>query len=182
MRFPFLGKTGSDRKEFAMAQLKVRKFREQDAMQVSRVMITAFKTFLKEKFTKDDEERFSPSFWRRTGQAKDKFSQTVSFVVVDGKKVVGYMKAVANRNGLGSLDVVGVNPEYFGKGVGKLLIQNGEKFWKSKNMRKISTCVSAHNKRALLYYIKNGFVPEGYRRDHFEKGVDEIILGKFIKQ
>jgi len=67
-------------------------------------------------------------------------------------------------------------------GAGKLLMCRAEKFWKARGMRKISTCVSAHNRRALLYYIKNGFVPEGYRRDHFKKGIDEIILGRFLKK
>ena len=41
--------------------------------------------------------------------------------------------------------------------------------------------LTAHNKRALMYYSKNGFIPEGYQRDHFKVGVDEIILGKFFR-
>ncbi|MBI4025006.1 MAG: hypothetical protein HY360_08490 [Verrucomicrobia bacterium] len=29
-------------------------------------------------------------------------------------------------------------------------------------------------------YISNGFVPVGYRKDHFKVGVDEIILDRFL--
>ena len=32
-----------------------------------------------------------------------------------------------------------------------------------------------------MYYIKHDFVPESYCRDHFRPEVDEIILGRFLK-
>ena len=38
-----------------------------------------------------------------------------------------------------------------------------------------------HNKKAVMYYLKHDFVPEGYCKDHFREGVDEIILGRFLK-
>ena len=77
--------------------------------------------------------------------------------------------------------MVGVAPDYFGKGVGAILMQAAEGFWTKKKQRKISTCVSAINQRALIYYIKHGFIPEGYCRDHFRRGVDEIVLGRFLR-
>lgn len=42
-----------------------------------------------------------------------------------------------------------------------------ESFWIRKQRREFSTCVSARNKRAHLHYIKNGFIPEAFQRDHF---------------
>jgi hypothetical protein len=33
-----------------------------------------------------------------------------------------------------------------------------------------------------MYYLKHDFIPEGYRKDHFIEGVDEIVLGRFLKK
>lgn len=159
--------------------IEVRKFRDADAEEVALIMFNAFKSFLGDRIKEED---FNAEDYRKTSNVKSARSETVSFVAVDGERVAGYLKVVAGTNGLGSLEVIGVDPEYFSKGVGSILFAEADKFWKERNMRKISTCVSAHNKKALMYYIKNGFIPEGYRRDHFFEGVDEIILGRFMKK
>ena len=158
--------------------MRCRKFKKADSKQVSELMIKAFKSFLGDKLENLNE--FSPSVFEKISNFKDVFSERISFVVADNKKIVGYISVTAGKNGLGSLEIVGVEPEYFSRGVGKILMKKAEEFWASKKQRKISTCVSAHNKRALIYYIKNGFIPEGYRRDHFFVGVDEIILWRFL--
>ena len=160
--------------------MKVRKFQKRDAKQASKVMRAAFQNFLAECYTKDHEDRFAPSVLAGDSVARSRFSETTSFVVVDGQQVVGYVKVTSDRNRLGSLQVIGVDPDYFGQGVGSLLMKAAERFWARKKQRKISTCTSVGNRRALIYYIKHGFVPEGYCRDHFAPGVDEIILGRFL--
>jgi len=159
--------------------MRVRKFQQRDAKQASKIVRAAFGSFLAERFPKELEDRFAPSALAGSSFARNRFCETVSFVAVDGRQVVGYIKVTAGGNGLGSLQVVGVDPDYFGRGVGALLMKAAERFWARKEQRKISTCVSAGNRRALIYYIKHGFVPEGYCRDHFIPGVDEIILGRF---
>ena len=161
--------------------MRVRKFQERDAREVSKVMRAAFRSFLAERFTKDLNDTFAPSVLAENSLAKSRFSETVSFVAVDGQQVVGYIKVTSGRNGLGSLQVIGVAPDYFGRGVGALLMKAAESFWTRKKQRKISTCTSAINRNALIYYIKQGFVPEGYCRDHLIAGVDEIILGRFLQ-
>ena len=161
--------------------MKVRKFQERDARQVSSVLRAAFRSFLAERFTKDHEDRFGPSVLTGNSSARSKFSEAASFVAVDGQRVVGYIKITSGSNGLGSLEVIGVEPAYFGKGIGAVLMKASERFWTRKKQRKISTCVSAINRHGLIYYIKHGFMPEGYCRDHFIPGVDEIILGRFLQ-
>lgn len=148
---------------------------------VSKIMRAAFRSYLAEHYTKVHEDRFAPSVLASDSLARNKFSEIASFVAVDDRQVVGYIKVTSDRNGLGSLQIVGIDPEYFGKGVGALLMEAAERFWTKKKQRKISTCVSAINRRALIYYIKHGFVPEGYCRDHFAAGLDEIILGRFLR-
>ena len=160
--------------------MRIRKFQEADAREVSQIMQAAFRSFLAERFTKAHENRFAPSVLAGSSLGKSRFSETISFVAVAGRHIVGYIRVTSDVNGLGRLEVIGVDCEHFGKGVGNLLMKAAERFWIRKKQRKISTCVSAGNERALIYYIKHGFVPEGYCRDHFVPGVDEIILGRFL--
>jgi len=158
----------------------IRKFKPEDAEAVSKVMIKAFKTFLKDKMSKWELKSFSPEVLKEVSNVKREDSETVSYVAEDKGKIIGYISGSATGRGLGSLGVVGVEPSCLHKGVGTKLMKELEKFWRQKKMRKISTSVSAHNTRALIYYIKNGFIPVGYRKDHFIVGVDEIILDRFI--
>jgi len=60
------------------------------------------------------------------------------------------------------------------------LMKAAECFWTRKKQRKITTCVAAINRPTVIYYIKHGFVPEGYCKNHFTPGIDEIILGRFL--
>jgi ribosomal protein S18 acetylase RimI-like enzyme len=161
--------------------MKVRRFRESDADRVSAIMTAAFKSFLKGKFSPALAHGLLPSVLAKGAHARDRFRETVSFVAEgeDGR-VVGYLKAVAASDGLGTLEVVGVDPSSFGAGAGGALMQAAERFWRRKKQRKVHTCVSSHNTRALLYYIKHGFLPEGFQRDHFLRGVHEIPLGKYL--
>jgi len=161
--------------------MKIRKFKKEDAREVSKVMISAFKTFLGKKFDDIDEKVHSPSVYKKISLKKDSFSETISYVAEENGKIIGYIRGSAHIGGFGSLEVIGVSPEYFGKNVGKKLFEKLEEFCKKKNLRKVTTCVSAHNKRAIIFYLKNGFVPVGYRKDHFRVGIDEILLDKFLK-
>jgi len=162
--------------------MQVRRFAPQDAEEVCRLMKEAFRSFLGDRWTEKDDRYFAPEVLRQSANKKDFFSETVSYVAVEGSEIVGYIKGTASENGLGSLEVVGVRPSHFGKGVGSALMKALEEFWASRALRKVSTCVSACNKRALLYYIKHDFIPEGYCKDHFREGMDEIILGRFLKK
>ena len=162
--------------------MRIRKFRPEDSKQASRVMVKAFMTFLGDFASEKELKYLTPSALKKMSRARGYGSQTLSYVAEEKGKIIGYTRVTASRTGLGSLEVIGVDPDYFRKGAGTKLMEASEKFWKRKNLRKISTCVSAHNRRALIYYIKHGFIPEGYRRDHFRVGVDEIILGKFLEK
>ncbi len=160
--------------------MKIRKFKKEDAREVSMVIISAFKTFLGEKFDDVDEKVHSPSVYKKISLKKDFLSETISYVAEENGKIRGYIRGNARIEGVGSLEVLGVSPEYFGKGVGKKLFEKLEEFWRKKNLRKVTTSVAAHNKRAIIFYLKNGFIPVGYRKDHFRVGVDEILLDKFL--
>ena len=163
-----------------MAAITVRKFRPADAEQASRLMIAAFRSFLKRKFPASLARHFSAASLASGSLHRSESGETTAFVAVAGARVVGFIRVSAQDSGLGSLGVVGVDPEYFGQRVGDLLMKPCERFWRRWQQRKIHTCVSSHNRKALLYYIRNGFVPEGFQPDHFIEGVHEIPLGRFL--
>ena len=161
--------------------LNTRQFEDQDAGRVSKILSAAFKSFLLDNFDDLSKAHFEPEeISARVTKAPGRFGETIAFVAEDDGKVIGYIEVTAGKNGLGMLDIIGVDPECFSKGVGKALMAQAEKFWAKHNQRKIATCVSAHNTKALIYYIKNGFIPEGYQKNHFHEGVDEIMLGRFL--
>ncbi len=167
-----------------MKEPYVRLFKRDDARRASEVLIAGFKGFLEDKFDENLARHFSPDALIDGDESKDRFNFNESKLLVaeDNGEVIGIIKVTAGANGLGVLDYVGVDPGCHAHGVGSLLMKKAEEFWKEHKQRKITTCVSAHNKKALLYYIKNNFIPEGYCKDHFHEGVDEIILGRFLEK
>ena len=162
--------------------LTVRDFRAEDADRASEILVAAFRSFLGDRVDGNLMAHFSQEELVRTANVKDGFHESRIFVAEEDGKVLGVVKVGAGTNGLGSFDYVGVDPESHAHGIGASLMKKAEEFWAEHNQRKISTCVSAHNKKAIMYYLKHDFIPEGYRKDHFYEGVDEIILGRFLKR
>ena len=161
--------------------VEIREFRPEDAEAASRVLIAAFRSFLEDKIDESTLKAFSPQALRHSSAHKGEESETVSYVADDSGDVIGYIRGGTTARGLGSLSIIGVSPDCLHKGVGTGLMKKLETFWQKNKTRKVSTCVSAHNGGALLFYLKNGFRPVGYRRDHFIEGVDEILLDRFLK-
>jgi ribosomal protein S18 acetylase RimI-like enzyme len=159
--------------------ITVRKFEDGDAARASEILRAAFRSFLGEKYS--DSGYFSPEELVKRARLEDKFSVTAVFVAEEDGRLAGVISVCAGANGLGSLENIGVDPNCHSRGIGGLLMAKAEEFWTERKQRKIGTCVSAHNKKALMYYLKHDFIPEGYRRDHFIPGVDEIILGRFLR-
>ena len=162
--------------------LTVRRFRESDAERASAVICGAFKSFLGDRFIPEQSSYTPQNLLCLASVPKNNFGESAVFVAEEDGNIVGVVGVSASARGLGSFNFVGVDPGSFSKGIGNLLMETAENFWKEKNQRKVSTCVSAHNKKALIYYLKHDFIPEGYQKDHFFEGVDEIILGRFLKK
>jgi ribosomal protein S18 acetylase RimI-like enzyme len=164
----------------AKGRTTVRQFRPDDADQASAIMIDAFKSFLPAKGRKKVLEGFAPERLRGSSTFGQKNAATASYVAVHNGKVAGYVSGSVSDHGVGSLHVIGVSPGRFHRGVGSSLMRRMVAFWRKRGMRKVSTCVSAHNSRAFTFYLKHGFRPVGYQRDHFLVGMDEVILDRFL--
>ena len=160
--------------------IRVRRFRPSDAEAASTVMQEAFGSFLRGQDSERILRHFSAERMRGSSTYRQKQPTTVSYVAESDGVVVGYVSGSINACGFGTLSVIGVSPSHFHHGVGTRLMKKMVTFWRKNKMRKVSTCVSAHNGKALLFYLRNGFVPVGYQRDHFIEGVDEVLLDRFL--
>ena len=161
--------------------ITVREFRSDDAPECSVVQFESFKSFLKERM-----EYSAPrpaEFWEQSMRrnCSDDF-ENITFVAEKDGRVIGFISITAAlKRRLGTLVRIGVLPECAGGGVGRMLFEAAEKFWKERNMRKIATCVSSINPTALKFYQRCGFHVEGILKDHFFEKVDEYQLAKFYR-
>lgn len=160
--------------------MRIRKFRDEDAAEASRVLTAAFRSFLGDRPNWSRRRHFPPRTLKQKNKPGGALTGRAAYVATEEGAIIGYASGTAHVSGFGTLEVIAVDPAYFGKNAGRLLFEALEKFWKRKKLRKAETCVSAHNKRAIIFYLKNGFIPVGYRKDHFMEGVDEILLDKFL--
>ena len=159
----------------------VRKFEERDAERVAEIMYESFKTVFKERWEK--EKKDNGDDWKKNAHSATPTHIVTSFVAEqDDGTVIGFLNVDANlHRGLGILHSIGVDPNVFAKGVGKAMVAEAEKLWKENRMRKIYTCTSHINQRALAFYKSLGFEEEGLLKNHFFDGIDEIQLAKFYK-
>ena len=158
----------------------VRKFEERDAERAAEIMYESFKTVFKERWGK--EEKGNGESLKRCVHTETPTSISTAFVAEQEGKVIGFLHIDANiQRGLGILHSIGVDPNVFAKGVGKAMVAEAEKLWKQHRMRKVYTCTSHINQRALAFYKSLGFEEEGLLKSHFFDGIDEIQLGKFYK-
>ena len=159
----------------------IRRFEDRDAARVAEIMYDSFKTVFGKMW--ETETKGDGSYWKEHARIERPDYIATSFVAVqDDGKVIGFLHVDANlKRGLGILHSIGVDPAAFARGVGTALVTEAEKFWRSRRMRKIYTCTSHINQRALAFYKHMGFHEEGLLKSHFFDGIDEIQLAKFYK-
>lgn len=157
--------------------LTVRKFENRDAARVAVIMFESFRAVFGDTLGSKPQPE---SYWQEISHSTIGGVIMTSFVAEQDGVVIGYLRVSVNpKNGLGVLEVIGVDPNVFSKGTGTALFAAAEEFWKQNNIRKVYTCTSHINVNAQAFYKKMGFIEEGLLRDHFRKGLNEIQLGKF---
>lgn len=126
-----------------------------------------------ENMDKYVEESFNTA--QLTQELSDKDS--IFYVAVDGKRIIGYMKlntgnAQTELKTANSLEVqrIYVLKEYFGKSVGQMLFNKAIKLAMESRKEFIWLGVWEKNKRAIAFYEKNGFVE--FARHIFKLGED----------
>jgi ribosomal protein S18 acetylase RimI-like enzyme len=111
----------------------------------------------KDILTKDFDSDKKISAWRKTIKTSGKKSEYLC-VAKDNNKVVGFC-LVLKKKRFNELDVLYILPEYQKIGLGKKLVDRSIG-WLGRN-KKIFLNVAAHNKNAIGFYEKYGFVKIG---------------------
>lgn len=99
------------------------------------------------------------------------------FVLEAGGKVVGFaIMMYQNWFGVAYLDYIQVKTEWMGKGVGQKLIEKCLNWAREKDARIIYTETGKDNENAIRFYQKHGFEITGRIPEHYQKGLDAVIL------
>jgi len=80
------------------------------------------------------------------------------FVWDDNGRAVGYVTTIKTEEGIGSISLVGISPDFQGKGIGKKLIAAALDYFVSRDLVSAKTVTQGRNTRALTLYQKNGFI------------------------
>ena len=89
------------------------------------------------------------------------------FVVKDGDKIVGFMAIDGNwyskkyNKVVGAIHEIFVDPDYFDKGVGSMLMEKAIEYFKQRNLDLIELWVGDKNEKAMKLYEKFGFRKDG---------------------
>jgi ribosomal protein S18 acetylase RimI-like enzyme len=88
-------------------------------------------------------------------------------VVKDGDKIVGFMAIDGNwyskkyNKVVGAIHEIFVDPDYFDKGVGSMLMEKAIEYFKQRNLDLIELWVGDKNEKAMKFYEKFGFRKDG---------------------
>ena len=102
-----------------------------------------------------------------------------------GKKIIGvtgYWYDDYAESGIYWLGWTYVDPKYQRQGIGQKLLDRVIRELKKKKARKLYVDTSSRRlyRQALRFYLANGFKREGKFKDYYQKGEDQIVMGKEI--
>jgi RimJ/RimL family protein N-acetyltransferase len=105
--------------------------------------------------------------------------QTAAVVAVAAGKVIGQLTTTRNRNIYAHTAEIGMSVQsaYRGKGVGAGLIEGARDWSRVFGVEKLVLNVVPQNARAIRFYEKMGFIPEGHRSRHakLSYGYEDLI-------
>lgn len=105
--------------------------------------------------------------------------QSAAIVAADATGVVGQLTTTRNRNIYAHTAEIGmsVKSQYRGKGVGAGLIEGARDWSRIFGVEKLILNVVPENRRAIRFYEKVGFIPEGRRLRHakLSYGYEDLI-------
>jgi len=126
-------------------------------------------------------KRYYDEYFYSRARSKDR----VLVAVTTKDKVIGvsgYFTDTKEPNGVYWLAWTYVLPSYRCYGIGNAFIRTVERELRSRGGRKLYLNTSSHSiyRGAIRFYLDRGFKWEGYLRDYYRKGEDQMILGKNI--
>lgn len=107
--------------------------------------------------------------------------KNIFLLAVDGGRAVGTIRAELIDIDLAELRWLAVDSKHRRKGVGEALVHAALDALKRRRYRKVVARSSTSNWPAVQMWLRLGFVPEGYFREHYRKGADIIQFAKFLR-
>lgn len=125
-------------------------------------------------FTKSEEEVLK--YWEAVKAEPDDFV----VVIEDGKIVAGCLVLMRSFEGhtLARIKHLAVAEKHKAKGIGRALIEKAEDII---GTAKIEIHVGENEKIVIPFYKKMGYKEEGVLSDHFRKGENCYVLGKYVE-
>lgn len=125
-------------------------------------------------FTKGEEEILK--YWETVKAEPDDFIVAVE----DGKVVGGCLVLMRSFQGhtIARIKHLAVAENHQKKGVGKALIEKAEEII---GTAKIEIHVAESEKEAIAFYEKLGYKQEGVLSNHFRKGENCYVMGKYVE-
>ena len=109
------------------------------------------------------EEKASRYTFDRTGS-----EAPVTLIAVENEVICGFVTTGPSQDSdlpdVGELWAIYVDPQYWGKGVGRLLVTAGRDQMRRDGAREALLWVFARNHRATRFYELDGWRPDGARR------------------
>lgn len=110
------------------------------------------------------------------------FEKYSFYEAFSGDELVGYTSYSELSDWLAMTHATCVHPEHRGKGIGKKISKAMVQVLKKEGFGKVCCEVYADNHKMLKIKVEQGFLVEGYRRDHYDPGKHEYHLGKLLDE
>ena len=144
--------------------VQIRNTQVKDAPELNRILFRLMCRFEKmDSFDSQDRKHWkcrNTGIIRKVIKSRDK-----RFIVAEeGKKIVGLIEiAITKREGIfrikgcGHIETMFIEPEFRGKGYGKLLVKSATDWFKSKKAGYVTVGTHALDEKANLFWKKMGF-------------------------
>lgn len=156
-------------------RVRIRRFRQEDAYEASAMLLQAFAWF-----HKGSRKSWLWKSLQPASLISNSKSQEILVATNERGSVVGYIASSGTLYGAAYIPTVGVHPRYQHRGLGTRLLNSKLKQLRKQGVRKAWLLVNSMNAEAAAFYLKHGFVIEGYLRAHTGPSSDEILLSKFL--
>ena len=107
----------------------------------------------------------------------------IIFVAEINCKVAGFILLELRgwNQAIGEIWWIAVQLNLWRKGIGTELLKKTEQYAKERGVTKMLVETNVGNNISIPFYVKNGYQLEGTLSNHYEKGEDVLVLGKFLK-
>ncbi|HEK25621.1 MAG: GNAT family N-acetyltransferase [Hydrogenobaculum sp.] len=140
--------------------MEIHPFDVKDIDEVAKLYLKSYKNLEEYSYTHEEDVKVYINWLLRRDVAG-------LFVVKDDDKIVGFIAIDGNwyskkyNKVVGAIHEIFVDPEYFDKGIGSMLMEKAIEYFKQRNLDLVELWVGDKNEKAMKFYEKFGFRKDG---------------------